>query len=77
MHFHNFSTDMILEVGGGVQPGNRFVSFVRAMRSCVCARETMLLLGLGGGSLICAPVCVARALPLLLFLNRLFCIPQV
>ena len=29
------------------QPGNRFVSFMRAMRSCVRAREAMMFLWLG------------------------------
>ena len=36
------SVCIILEVGGSVQPGNRFVSFVRASeRSCLCAREAL------------------------------------
>ena len=35
----------ISEVGGVRQPGNRFVSFVRAMRSCVCPRDDVGAVG--------------------------------
>ena len=56
------------EVGGWVQPGNCFVSFVRASErarrgEAACGRETMCLLWLGVSPAKCAPRARGRARP--------------